>query len=431
MKKIFILDTNVILYDCNSIYNFQDNDIIIPITVLEELDKFKKGNDVININARNFIRDLDLLFENSPTKDVSLGNGLGCLSIAVNGFNKPAALEVLDSSVNDNIILNFAYNKTKQADANYILVTKDINLRMKAKALGICAQDYETGKVKNVNELYKGYRIISNLPGEVIDLVYKYPDGVDLSKIIDTPISNEYFLLRNGKQTAMVRYNPLTNLFEKVREEMTAGLKSRNLEQFFALDALLNPNCSLVTLTGTPGSGKTILSLAAAIHQRKLYNQILLARPIIPLSNKEIGFLPGDTNEKIDPYMQPLYDNLKVIKGEFNNDKLFEQMNEQKKIEITPLPFIRGRSIPRVFFIIDEAQNLTPHEVKTIITRAGQGTKIVFTGDIYQIDSPYLDSRSNGLTYLIHKMKGQEIFSHINLEKSERSKLAELAANIL
>lgn len=427
MKKTFILDTNVILYDPKSIYNFGNNDIIIPITVLEELDKFKKGNDVINLNARTFIRELDNLAKN---KIMSLGNKRGILSIGIPPLpaNVSDNLKILNNRLNDNLILSLVYSYN---NPNFILVTKDINLRMKARAFDINAQDYETGKIKNISELYKGYRIINNVSLDTIDKIYSENVMLDLHHIISKPVSNEYFLLRNNKKTVTVKYNPITKLFDKLIDLNAAGIKGRNLEQHFALDALLNINCSLVTITGMTGGGKTLLALAAAIDQRKAYTQILLARPIITLSDKQFGFLPGDINEKIDPYMLPLYDNLKVIKSTFGDNKIFEQLSEQKKIDIVPLPFIRGRSMPKVFFIIDEAQNLTPHEVKTIITRAGEGTKIVFTGDIYQIDSNYLDSRSNGLSYLIDKMKGQDIFAHVNLEKSERSKLAELAADLL
>ena len=435
MPKSFILDTNVILYDPSAIYNFQDNDIIIPITVLEELDKLKSGNATISVNARHFIRELDNLIDKmsipySNNSPIPLGEGLGNLYIKISESPIPSCMNMLELKSNDNWILGLAYNL--QNDVNpVILVSKDINLRLKALAFNVKTADYETGKVKNLSELYKGFRVIEDVREDTINDLYKNVETVELDSLIEDPTPNEYFLMRgSNKQSIMLRYNK-NRAFEQVINPRAAGIAGRNLEQIFALDALLNPDCSLVTLTGLPGGGKTLLALAAAIHQKRHYTQILLARPLIPLSNQGIGFLPGDINEKIDPYMQPLYDNLKVIKEVYENKKAFEQMTEEKKIEIAALPFLRGRSLPKVFFIIDEAQNLTPHEIKTIVTRAGEDTKVVFTGDIYQIDSPYLDSRSNGLSYLISKMRGQDIYAHVNLEKSERSKLAELAANLL
>ena len=246
---------------------------------------------------------------------------------------------------------------------------------------------------------------------------------------------NEYLILRNGKKSALGYFNAETEKIERINKTEAFGIHSRNAEQAFALDALLNEDIKLVSISGKAGTGKTLLSLAAAVEKRKKYLQIYIARPIVPLSNRDIGYLPGDVNEKLLPYMQPLYDNLGVVQNQFSrtdrNYKIIENMLQEEKLKIEPLSYIRGRSIVRIFFIVDEAQNLTPHEVKTIITRAGEGTKIIFTGDIFQIDHPYLDSLSNGLSYLIEKMKGQKIYAHINLEKGERSELAEMASNLL
>jgi PhoH-like ATPase len=247
--------------------------------------------------------------------------------------------------------------------------------------------------------------------------------------------ANAYYVLKNGSSSSLAVYNPFAERIERVEKTFVYGIKPKNAEQAFAVNALMNPEVKLVTLQGVAGTGKTLLALASALEQSKIYQQIILARPIVPLSNKEIGYLPGDANEKISPYMEPLWDNLKFIKSQFGeNEKKFKhivEMQESGKIIITPLAFIRGRSFSNIIFIVDEAQNLTPHEVKTIITRAGEGTKIVFTGDIHQIDSPYLDEHSNGLTYLIDRLKGQNLFSHIKLEKGERSELANLANELL
>jgi PhoH-like ATPase len=401
MKKTYVLDTNVILYDPTSIFNFGRHDVVIPIIVLEELDKFKRGNDIININARHFIRDLDKLSNKVSKKvskkvsqddtkkvymDMALGRGKGQLFITIENFDVPKGFEVLEHKKNDNLILYHAANLLAQKKET-ILVTKDINLRMKAKSLNIPVQDYELEAIKTMTELYKGYRVIDNLTSEYIDSVYENPENIKLPNDLKNPLANEYFLLKNGKQSALVRYDGYKKTFVRVLEQHVSGLKPRNLEQILAIDCLLNTESSLVTLTGTPGSGKTLLALASAIQQRRLFAQILLSRPLIPLSNKDIGFLPGDVDSKINPYMQPLWDNLKYIKGNIDNDgKIIDAMLQSEKIDIAPLTYIRGRSLPKVYFLIDEAQNLTPHEIKTIITRAGENTKIVFTGDIYQIE---------------------------------------------
>jgi PhoH-like ATPase len=275
------------------------------------------------------------------------------------------------------------------------------------------------------------------ISAELVQALHERPFEVEAGAfgLEQEVLANEYLVLRNGKHSALGRLNPARNTVQKVDRSVAYGITPRNAEQTFVLDALMNPEIQLVSITGKAGTGKTLLALAAALETRKFYRQILVARPIVPLSNKDIGFLPGDVQSKVDPYMKPLYDNLGVIQNQFpETDSKYNRISkylEEQKLVIEPLTYIRGRSLVRMFFIIDEAQNLTPHEVKTVITRAGEGTKIVFTGDIYQIDHPYLDSHSNGLSYLIEKMQGQSIYAHINLEKGERSQLAELASNLL
>ncbi|KAA3655999.1 MAG: PhoH family protein [Calditrichaeota bacterium] len=438
-SKIMVLDTNVILHDHTCINHFGDNDIVIPITVLEELDQFKKGNDTINFHAREFVRNLDKLSRDKIFgHGVKIGPGLGKIIIK---FDQNIH-EVLRFNFNDgkpdHRILNTAFILAQtHKDREVVLVTKDVNLRMKAKSIGINGEDYKSDHVPDISTLYTGKRVIDDAPGDVIDLIYNMPfeiPGADLS-FEDEPRAHEYFILRNGQKSGLVKYEQHDEKYVKVDKIPCYGITPRNAEQTFALNALLDTNIQLVTIAGKAGTGKTLLALAAALERRKNYRQIYLARPVVPLSNKDIGYLPGDIAAKLDPYMQPLYDNLAVIRNQFkekdrNNERIRDYL-ENEKLIITPLSYIRGRSLSRIYFIVDEAQNLTPHEIKTIITRAGEGTKMIFTGDIFQIDHPYLDTNSNGLTYLIEKMQGQEIYAHVMLEKGERSPLAELASNIL
>ena len=335
-------------------------------------------------------------------------------------------------------ILNTALRLNKQEPNTIIvLVTKDTNLRMKAKAMGILAQDYTTDKIESVDKIYTGRRLIEDISSKSIDTLFKKPFEIESSKLpeVTSPIPNENFVLRNGTKSALATYNSFDDQFIRVDKTPAYGIVPRNSEQAFALAALTNPKIQLVTLSGKAGTGKTLLALASALECRSQFRQIYLARPIVPLSNRDIGYLPGDIQSKIDPYMQPLWDNLGVIRHQFKESDpkslKINEMLEQEKLVITPLAYIRGRSLQKAFFIVDEAQNLTPHEVKTIITRAGEGTKVIFTGDIYQIDQPYLDKLSNGLSYLINRMTNQKIFAHITLEKGERSYLADLASNLL
>jgi PhoH-like ATPase len=279
--------------------------------------------------------------------------------------------------------------------------------------------------------------VVDDVPEGMIGQMYSAPNEVPVDEVpVDEPLMpNEFLIMRNGKNSALATYNPLSQKVQRVDKRPAYGIVPRNAEQIFALSALMNPELRLVTMTGKAGTGKTLLALAAALECKREYLQIYMARPVVPLSNKDIGYLPGDIQSKLDPYMQPLFDNLGVIQNQFAENspkhKNIKELLDQDKLVIAPLAYIRGRSLVRVFFIVDEAQNLTPHEVKTIITRAGEGTKMVFTGDIWQIDHPYLDSRSNGLSYLIDKMKGQKLYAHVTLEKGERSELADLASDLL
>jgi PhoH-like ATPase len=438
-KKTFVLDTNVLLHDYKCIYNFEENDIIIPITVLEELDRFKKGNDQINFHAREFTRELDKLSgDDLFNGGIPLGEGLGKLSIETGKPLSDTIRQSFPENTPDHRILAIAEHvHLSQNMKNTVLISKDINLRLKAKSIGIPAQDYKNDKVANIDELYKGIRVIDTMDTKLISKLYEQYNGIPVSqfKFSEVPAAHQYFIMKNGKSSALAHYDPFNELIDRVEKIKTYGIEPRNAEQTFAIDALIRPEVQLVSLTGKAGTGKTLLALAAAMYQRKLYTQIFLARPIIPLANRDLGYLPGDVKEKIEPYMQPLFDNLAVIKHKFSQESpeytKIDEMLQTEKLVITPLAYIRGRSLSRVFFIVDEAQNLTPHEVKTIITRAGEGTKMIFTGDIEQIDSPYLDTRSNGLSYLSDKMKGQDIFAHVNLVKGERSYLADLASNLL
>lgn len=437
-KKIFVLDTSVLLHDYSAINNFEKNDVAIPITVLEELDKFKVGNDTKNFSAREVIRFIDKISgTNSLREWIPLGKGKGNFHVALNkAIGEYNAEKVYAEGKNDHKIINAAlYLQENNTGTHVILVTKDINLRIKAKALGLTAEDYETGKVDNQTLDKISLISVSNVDSEVIrDLFTK--GRVDENGILGTQkIANGYYILKNGKSSSLAYYNPFLDIIERVEKNYTYGIKPKNAEQAFAINALMNPEIKLVVLQGVAGTGKTLLALASALEQSSSFHQIILARPIIPLSNRDIGFLPGDANDKISPYMEPLWDNLKYILNQFGENekkhKAILEMQQQGKIMITPLAFIRGRSLSNIIFIVDEAQNLTPHEVKTIITRAGEGTKIIFTGDVHQIDTPYLDENSNGLAYLIDRVKGQKLFAHIKLEKGERSELANLANELL
>jgi PhoH-like ATPase len=439
-KRIDVLDTNVLLHDYNSIYKFDDHDVVIPITALEELDKFKKGNEMINFMAREVARELDKLSKQDLfTKGILLGKDKGHLFIeTVKDFSETGKKSFPENIPDHRILAIAEYTKLQHPEALVTLVTKDINLRLKAKALGINSEDYSSDKVVDITKkIDQTIRTYPNVDNDLIQQLYKTKEGVPIEKFsfIDPLSAHDYFILKNDNSSILTHYNPITQMMEHVEKHYAYNIEPRNAEQTFAMDALLRDEIPLISITGKAGTGKTLLALAAALEQRTKFDQILLARPIVPLSNKDIGYLPGQIKEKIGPYMEPLFDNLSVIKNRSNvnskNQQRIDQMLKDEKLLITPLSYIRGRSLSNVFFIIDEAQNLTPHEIKTIITRAGENTKLVFTGDIEQIDSPYLDLSSNGLSYLTDKMHNQEVFAHINLVKGERSALAELASKLL
>lgn len=440
-KKNFVLDTNVILHDYKCIENFQENDIYLPIVVLEELDKFKKGSDQINYNAREFVRKLDELTSNDLfLKGASLGVGKGNLHVVTGDKYQEKILQSFPERTADHRILSCTLSVAdaeKDKKVKTILVTKDVNLRMKARSLGILTEDYINDKVVNVDVFNRAQETYEDIDPELIDQIYAHPEGVEADKFeIKTKLDpNECFILKSVRNSVLTRYNPFTDKFKKVEKGSSYGIQPRNAEQSFALEVLNDPDIKLIGLTGKAGTGKTLLALASALKQANVYKQILLARPIVALANKDLGFLPGDEKQKVAPYMQPLFDNLNVIKGQFApgsaDARKIDDLQKNNQLVIEALAFIRGRSLSETFCIIDEAQNLTPHEIKTIITRAGEGTKMVFTGDIQQIDSPYLDAQSNGLAYMVDKMKGQELFAHINLIKGERSQLSELASDLL
>ena len=437
-KKNFIIDTNVILHDYNCLHNFEENDIYIPIVVLEELDHFKKGNEQINFNAREFVRELDLIANDNLFKNgADLGDGKGKLFIVAGNGYPEAISAVFPEKTPDHRILADTYNiGNLKKTSKTILISKDINLRMKALSLGILAEDYINDKVTDLNAFEKNHEVYENVAPELIDRMYANGgillDEFDFKSDVEP---QECFVLRSSRSSVLARYQPQSGKVIRIEKTRSFGIEPRNAEQAFAMNVLLDDEVKLVALTGKSGTGKTLIALAAALQKNESYKQILLARPIVALSNKDLGYLPGDEQHKIAPYMQPLFDNLNVIKHNFSYQgkemKLLEELQRNEQLVIEALAYIRGRSLNETFFIVDEAQNLTPHEVKTIITRAGEGTKIVLTGDIQQIDSPYLDMHSNGLVYMIDRMRGQDIFAHVNLIKGERSYLSELASNLL
>ena len=416
--------------------NFEENDIGIPITVLEELDQMKKGNDTLNFEAREFIRMIDKLSIDKMLNDWIPLNGKtkGKFKILVNQKTKN---NIFNDDINDHKILDSTLNLQKEEKNKIVtLVSKDINLRLKAKSLNLKAEDYLTGKIENLNSLDLEEKIIENVKPAIIDKVYE-SNSIDKKDIFPRKklIDNSYYVLKDSNKSALVYYDSDKQTINRVEKTTISGIKPRNAEQAFAIHSLLNENVSLVSINGVAGTGKTLLALASAISQRRNYKQIFVARPIVPLGNKDIGYLPGDINSRINPYMEPLWDNFKYIQNQYKQTskefKILKNMIESEKLVIQPLAYIRGRSFSNIFFIVDEAQNLTPHEIKTIISRAGENTKIVFAGDINQIDTPYLDSQSNGLSYLIDKLKGQKLYSHITLKKGERSDLANLANELL
>ena len=443
-SKIFVLDTNVILHDFKSIRQFQDNDIVIPTAVLEELDKFKKGMDTLSFNARGFMRELDLLTDGHMfgKNGVPIGKGKGRIKVEPNHPFPEDMKDLFHDDIPDHRILSTAIWVRDNNPGRFVaLVTKDINLRMKSKAAGMEAQDYLTDRVEDstIEGAYKEVQIIDDIPSNILQkIAFGQDNSVRWQDVFKKePSPNQLFKFRwnNSDEVTCARYDAKRGKIVHVRKREAYGIRPRNEEQQFALDACLNPEIQLVSLTGGAGTGKTLLALASALEQAQDYDQIILTRPTVILGNQEIGFLPGDEKSKMAPFLLPLMDNLGVIKSQFRPSSKealkIDGFLKDEKLLITPLAYIRGRSLGKAFFIIDEAQNLTPHEIKTIITRAGEGTKMVFTGDIFQIDQPYLDQWSNGITHLGEKMSGQRLFEHVFLRKGERSELSEIASKLL
>jgi len=440
--KIFVLDTNVILHDYKAIRKFKDNDIVIPIAVIEELDKFKKGTDQLAYNARGFMRDLDRITDGRLFgKDgITIAKGLGKIKIEPNHPFPEEMKDLFKDDIQDHRILSTAIWIRDNNPGRFVaLVTKDINLRMKSKAAGMEVQDYMTDRLEDekVENSIKEVIILDDFDPDVFqELAYGPDNAVSWKEFGKTrPRPNQLYKIKNGKDFTCARYDADKDQVVLVKTKYVYGIKPLNDEQLFAVEACMNPAVQLVSMTGGAGTGKTLIALASALEQAKDYDQIILTRPTVVLGNQEIGFLPGDQKTKMSPFIQPLMDNLNVIKSRFKSTskeaQKLDAMLKEEKLLISPLAYIRGRSLGRVFFICDEAQNLTPNEVKTIITRAGEGTKMVFTGDIFQIDQPYLDQWSNGLTHLNEKMGGQKLFEHIFLRIGERSELSDLASKLL
>lgn len=440
--KIFVLDTNIILHDYKAIRKFKDNDIVIPIAVIEELDKFKKGTDQLAYNARGFMRDLDRISDGHLFgKDgIPIAKGLGRIKIEPNHPFPDDMKDLFKDDIQDHRILSTAIWIRDNNPGRFVaLVTKDINLRMKSKAAGMEVQDYMTDRLEDekVENSIKEVLTLENIGEEVYKgLAFDPQNAVPWTAITKArPKPNQLYKIRQNGETLCARFDDDQNKVVLVKTRYVYGIKPLNDEQKFAIDACLNPDIKLVSMTGGAGTGKTLIALASALEQAREYDQIILTRPTVVLGNQDIGFLPGDQKSKMSPFVQPLMDNLNVIKSKFKSTSKealrLEAMLKEEKLLISPLAYIRGRSLGRVFFICDEAQNLTPNEVKTIITRAGEGTKMVFTGDIFQIDQPYLDQWSNGLTHLNEKMNGQKLFEHVFLRVGERSELSDLASKLL
>ena len=437
-RKNFVLDTNVLLHDPRAIFTFADNHVVIPIYVLEEIDSFKKELSDRGRNAREVARQLDALREKGRLSEgVRLDEG-GVIRVAIGKRALPDALR--SAQVADNFILAVALEvRDAEPGIRTFFITKDVNLRVRADALGLQSQDYDAERI-DIAELYPGVREV-DLPGAQVDAFYQ--DGSTSIDATDVH-PNEYVLLRSREasgHTALGRWDSAQKRVVPIRKlrEGIWGIRPRNKEQHFALDALLNDDIKLVTLVGKAGTGKTLIAIAAGLQkvvEEDVYHKLLVSRPVYPLG-RDIGFLPGDIEDKLNPWMQPIYDNVEFLLGFSGNrdgkkeGRSYTEMIDLGYIEIEPLTYIRGRSIPGQFMIVDEAQNLTPHEVKTIITRVGDGTKIVLTGDPYQIDNPYVDAANNGLTTVVERFKGEAIAGHVTLSKGERSALAELASNIL
>lgn len=434
-RRKIVLDTNVILFDATAILRFGDSDIHIPISVIEEVDRFKRDQGENGRNARQFSRFVDVLrSKGSLAQGVQLDNSESMVYISTDLYLAGMPSE-LDHSKADNRILSTAMALQKQHPRSRVeLITKDINLRIKADVYGIFAKDYETSEVSQ-EELYEGYLTLELTPDQV--------DGFYKNKALDPGHiklqANQYVVMKdasNPNHSAVGRYSLQQKAIVPLNggSDSVWGVNARNVEQAFALDCLLNDEILFVSLVGKAGTGKTLLAIAAGLHKtldQGKFQRLLVSRPIFPMG-RDIGYLPGDIEQKLNPWMQPIFDNVEFLMGA---DKKAagraQELINQGMLNIEPLTYIRGRSIPKQYLIVDEAQNLTPHEIKTIVTRAGSGTKVILTGDVYQIDNPYVDSVNSGLTYAVERFKGHAIAAHVTLTKGERSELAELAANIL
>jgi PhoH-like ATPase len=433
-RKI-VVDTNVILFDALAIKKFQDADIHIPISVIEEVDRFKRDLGENGRNARQFSRFIDELRELGPlAKGVALESSKSTVFINTDANHQQMPKELDPEKADNRILATALYIQGKYPSASVELVTKDINLRIRADVYGVFAKDYEPERVE-VDEMYQGHREI-DVPPTIIEEFYA-------EKIITSDTfalkANQYVVMRdssNPAHSAIGRYSEKEGGIVPIMvpNESIWGIHPRNVEQTFAMDCLLNDEILFVSLVGKAGTGKTLMALAAGLFKtldEGRFQRLLVSRPIFPMG-RDIGYLPGDVEQKLNPWMQPIFDNVEFLMGA---DKKAagraQELINQGMLNIEPLTYIRGRSIPNQYLIVDEAQNLTPHEIKTIVTRAGQGTKVVLTGDAYQIDNPYVDSATSGLTYSVERMKGQRISAHVTLSKGERSELAELAANIL
>lgn len=431
--KIFVLDTSVLLHDHRAISRFEEHAVVVPMTVLEELDRFKVGSDTKNFEARECIRMIDRLAGDAPIdRWVPLGEGAFRVVLRRNAQVPEGLME--DS--NDHRILACALEcAQEEPDTRIVLVSKDINLRLKARALGLEAEDYKSDRVREQKLRHTGRTVLEEVDPEVIRKLHVHGSSRKITALDPHRETNHYYILRNGSAAALGFYRESARCIERVDKVHACGIKPRNAEQAFGLHAVMNPEVSLVTLCGVAGTGKTLLALAGALEQRGRYEQIILARPIVALSNRDLGYLPGDADDKVGPYMQPLWDNLRFIEQQFGEHerkrKAIDEMKAEGRILVCPLAYIRGRSISNALFIVDEAQNLTPHEVKTIVTRAGENCKIILTGDVRQIDTPYLDEQSNGLSYVMDRMRGQSVYAHVTLERGERSELANVANRLL
>jgi PhoH-like ATPase len=441
LKKNFVLDTNVLLHDPRSIFAFDDNNVVVPIYVIEEIDNFKRDLSSLGRNARQVARYLDDFRAQGRLREgVPLGAGKGTLRVLFTERQLAPELRNGHSTTDDRILAVALDVRDREGDLPAVFVTKDTNLRIRADAMGLRTEDYDAEGVA-LDELWSGVADVE-LDAEAVNRFY----GEGLVPIApggDPPPPNEFVVLRdrgNAQHSALGKYHAGRQAYVplvKLPKEGIWGIRPRNKEQSFALDLLLNDEVRLVTIVGKAGTGKTLLAIAAGLHktlEENAYQKLLVSRPIFPLG-RDIGYLPGDVEQKLNPWMQPIFDNVEYLMNLSRADKKlgrgYHELVDLGVLEIEPLTYIRGRSIPNQFLIVDEAQNLTPHEVKTIVTRVGDGTKIVLTGDPYQIDNPYVDQTNNGLIHVVHRFQSEKLAGHITLSKGERSPLAELAANLL